>query len=105
MRLFVYGTLLDDPTIGPGVPAMLNGWRRVGLRGTRYPTLRRERRGSVAGAIIDVPAQVLARLAAYEGPAYRLRRLVVRTDSGKIAAFAWVAAGATRRSWSPRQRV
>jgi gamma-glutamylcyclotransferase (GGCT)/AIG2-like uncharacterized protein YtfP len=99
MRLFLYGTLLDDHRLGPSVPATLMGWRRVALRGTRYPTLRRDRRGAVVGAVVDVPAPMLRRLVAYEGPAYRLARVVVRTASGKTAAYAWIAPGGTRRPW------
>lgn len=99
MRLFLYGPLLGDHRLGPSVPATLMGWRRVVLRGTRYQTLRRERRGAVAGAVVDVPAPMLRRLVAYEGPAYRLTRVVVRTASGKTAAYAWIAPGGTRRPW------
>jgi gamma-glutamylcyclotransferase (GGCT)/AIG2-like uncharacterized protein YtfP len=99
MRLFLYGTLLGDRRLGPSAPAILMGWRRVGLRGTRYPTLRRDRQGAVSGAVVNVPAAVLRRLVAYEGPAYRLARVVVRTASGKTAAYAWIAPGGTRRPW------
>ena len=82
-----------------GTPATLTGWRRVVLRGTRYPTLRRDRRGAVSGAVVKVPAPVLRRLVAYEGPAYRLVRVVVQTPNGKTAANAWIAPGGTRRPW------
>lgn len=99
MRLFVYGTLLGDARLGPRVPATLSGWRRVGLRGTRYPTLRRDRNGRVSGAVVDVPARTLAQLAVYEGPSYRLTRVVVATAKRKTAAHAWVAPGATHRPW------
>ncbi len=99
MRLFVYGTLLGDRRLGAGAPALLLGWRRVVLRGTRYPTLRRDRGGSVAGAVVDASARVLGQLAAYEGPRYRLTRVVVQTTRGKTAARAWIAPGGTRRPW------
>lgn len=99
MRLFLYGTLLGDRRLGVGTPATLTGWRRVVLRGTRYPTLRRDRSGAVSGAVVKVPAPVLRRLIAYEGPAYRLVRVVVQTASGKTAAYAWIAPGGTRRPW------
>jgi gamma-glutamylcyclotransferase (GGCT)/AIG2-like uncharacterized protein YtfP len=99
MRLFLYGTLLGDPRVGPSAPASLTGWRRVALRGTRYPTLRRDRQGAVTGAVVDVSAPVLRRLIAYEGPVYRLARVVVQTASGKTAAYAWIAPGGTRRPW------
>jgi gamma-glutamylcyclotransferase (GGCT)/AIG2-like uncharacterized protein YtfP len=99
MRLFLYGTLLGERRLGPSVPATLTGWRRVTLRGTPYPTLRRARGGAVSGAVVDVPAPVLRRLVAYEGPTYRLARVVVQTASGKTAARAWIAPGGTRRPW------
>jgi gamma-glutamylcyclotransferase (GGCT)/AIG2-like uncharacterized protein YtfP len=69
------------------------------LRGTSYPTLRRKRDGSVCGVVVDVPARVLGRLVAYEGPRYRLTRVVVRTEAGKTTAYAWIAPGGTRRPW------
>jgi gamma-glutamylcyclotransferase (GGCT)/AIG2-like uncharacterized protein YtfP len=99
LRLFIYGTLLGDQRLGGGTPATLKGWRRVRLRGTRYPTLRRDRTGDVAGTVVDVPARLLGRLVAYEGPRYRLTRVVVRTPKGNTAAHAWIAPGGTRRPW------
>jgi len=99
MRLFVYGTLLGDRRLGSATPATLNGWQRVGMRGMRYPTLRRQRSGAVSGAVVDVPARTLAWLIAYEGPTYRLMRVMVQTDGRKTAAFAWVAREATNRHW------
>jgi len=107
--LFLYGTLLDAATLSQRsgnaalaarlVPATLLGWQRVALRGGRYPTLRRQRSGSIQGALVTLPAQALARLAAYEGTAYRLTRVVVWTANRKTAARAWIAAAATRRPW------
>jgi len=127
MRLFVYGTLLHAGTLASRgghinlparmLPAGLPGWRRVALRGERYPTLRRQRAGptlrrqragptlrrqragTVRGAVVTVPARALARLAAYEGPAYRLTRVVVVTPNGKTAVHAWIAPGGTRSLW------
>lgn len=105
VRLFLYGTLLDPATLAafagralPGVPAVLPGWRRVALPGGRWPTLRRGR-GSVSGAVVSVGGAALARLAAYEGPAYRLTPVVVRTARGTMPARAWIAPGGTGRAW------
>ena len=108
-RVFLYGTLLDRTTLAARsgdlalaartAHAALAGWRRVALRGTRYPTLRRHRATRVCGVIVDVPARALARLAAYEGPRYRLRRVVVQTTKRKSPAFAWIASAGTRRNW------
>ena len=109
MRLFLYGTLLDADMLSSRgghadlgaqlVPATLHGWQRVALRRARYPTLRRHRTGVVRGALLDAPSRVLARLAAYEGPAYRLTRVVVQTANGKTAAHTWIAPGGTCRPW------
>ena len=109
MRLFLYGTLLD-PTVwarragvaGCTTLATLRGWRRVYLRASPYPTLRRG--GSVAGQVRDVSAATLRRLTAYEGPRYRLTRVVVTTTRGNTAAWTWIAAAATRRPWEERHR-
>jgi hypothetical protein len=79
--------------------AELAGWRRVRLRGSRYPTLRRARGGRVAGALVDVPARAMARLAAYEGPRYRLTRQVVHDGRRAVPASVWVADAATSRGW------
>jgi gamma-glutamylcyclotransferase (GGCT)/AIG2-like uncharacterized protein YtfP len=100
MRLFIYGTLLGDHMLtGPQTRATLTGWRRVVLRRTPYPTLRRDRAATVSGIVVDVPSRTLAQLGAYEGPAYRMTRVVVDTPNGKTAAHAWIAPGGTRRPW------
>ena len=49
--------------------------------------------------VVDVPAVAAARLAAYEGDAYRLVPVVVTTASGNTAAHVWIAPGGTRRPW------
>jgi gamma-glutamylcyclotransferase (GGCT)/AIG2-like uncharacterized protein YtfP len=106
MRLFLYGTLLSPARLarhaGPGLtptPATLRAHRRVHLRGTPYPTLTPAFRAHTTGAIVDVPAQALRRLKAYEGDRYRLTRVAVTTARGQTAAFAWIAPAATRRPW------
>ena len=122
MRIFVYGTLLDTTALArragqpgqPGLaarprPALLAGYRRVTLRLSRYPTLRRDLAHVTDGAVLDITAAAYRRLAAYEGPRYRLRRLRVGTLAGsrmapRLApslAWVWIAAGATRRDWPP----
>ena len=97
MRLFVYGTLLGR--LRGAEAARLDGWSRVGLRGTRYPTLRRCFRAVVAGEIATVGAAELRRLMAYEGPRYRLARVAVATAHGNTGAFAWISAERARRPW------
>jgi gamma-glutamylcyclotransferase (GGCT)/AIG2-like uncharacterized protein YtfP len=110
VRLFVYGTLLDTRRLtrfaGRAVvpfPAELTGWRRVALRGTPYPTLRRGR-GMVAGGLIVADAALLRRLSIYEGARYSLVPVAVRAlrdeTARPVRAFAWIACGATRRAWN-----
>jgi hypothetical protein len=81
------------------LPCSLPGWRRVALRGTRYPTLRRAA-GHVAGAAFIADAKTLRRLSAYEGPRYSLHRVTVRAEGRPLAAHAWIALAATPRPWS-----
>jgi gamma-glutamylcyclotransferase (GGCT)/AIG2-like uncharacterized protein YtfP len=109
MRLFLYGTLLDPAELASrggqaelavrSLQATLHGWRRVSVRGGRYPTLCRSRTGLVHGALVDVPARALGRLTAYEGPAYRLMRVVVATARGNAAAYTWIAPARSSRPW------
>ncbi len=105
MRLFLYGTLLEPARLARCVgrtvrlvPARLRGWRRVAMKGGRYPTLVRAR-GGVAGAVAVVDAAGLRRLMAYEGPLYDLRRLAVRAGRGNSVAGVWIARAAARREW------
>ncbi len=112
MILFVYGTLLDPAVLArvsmePGLverlrPARLDGWRRVFLRGTPYPTLLPAVGGVVEGAVLRVGAAALARLSAYEGSAYALTSLRVVTARGALRARAWIAPpwrADRRRDW------
>jgi hypothetical protein len=62
----------------------------------------RARGGAVHGGLLVVPARSLARLAAYEGAAYRLMRVVVATPTGKTAAHTWIAPGGTRLPWNAK---
>ena len=105
MRLFLYGTLLDPARMArctgrevAMAPAMLRGWKRVAMRGGRYPTLVRAR-AAVRGAVAVVDAAALRRLSAYEGPLYYLRRVAVRTARGNTVAGVWIARAATKRPW------
>jgi gamma-glutamylcyclotransferase (GGCT)/AIG2-like uncharacterized protein YtfP len=99
--LFVYGTLLDpriltrvsaDPRLVRRLrPARLDGWRRVFLRGTPYPTVVPAVGDTVKGAVLRVGDAALARLSAYEGSAYALVPLTVSTAGGALRAHAWIA--------------
>jgi gamma-glutamylcyclotransferase (GGCT)/AIG2-like uncharacterized protein YtfP len=110
--IFIYGTLLDPrifarfagrAPLRRALPARLAGWRRVGLRGTPYPTLARGP-GEVAGLLLPrlAPA-AFARLSAYEGACYALAPVRVATPRGARRARAWIAADwrATSRNWDP----
>ncbi|CAH0258281.1 hypothetical protein ROS9278_03329 [Roseomonas sp. CECT 9278] len=101
MILFVYGTLLDAGVLTrvggeAGLarrlrPARLDGWRRVVLRGTPYPTLLPAAGAVVAGAVLRVGAAAFARLCAYEGSAYGLVPVRVVTARGGLRARCWIA--------------
>ncbi len=89
MRFFFYGSLLDpDVTalvlgrrLPPGafVPASLPGHSRRRAKGVSYPIVVRDPRGEVAGAIVGgLSVRDVTRLAAYEGPRYRIAPLKVR---------------------------
>ena len=109
MRLFLYGSLLAPGALArrsgyPRLPARLcaatlEGWQRVGQAGSAWPTLRRARGARTEGAVLDLPAEATRRLSAWEGPDYRLTRVVADTPRGKTAALAWIAPGATDRPW------
>src|SRR4051812_22635691 len=117
MILFLYGTLLD-----PGVlarqsgeagltrrlrPARLEGWARVTLRGTPYPTLVPCPGAVTPGAVLRAGPAAHRGLARYEGPEYRLVPLRVTAARGPLRARAWVAprwrAGPT--AWLPGNRA
>lgn len=89
MRFFFYGTLLDrDVTAlvlgrrlpaSAFIPAVLPGWSRWRVQGGSYPVSIPDRKGEVGGAIVGgLSARDVARLAAYEGPGYRVSPLKVR---------------------------
>jgi gamma-glutamylcyclotransferase (GGCT)/AIG2-like uncharacterized protein YtfP len=107
MHLFIYGTLLDLGLLSrllgrPAMvqPAVLEGWRRVRLRGTPYPTLV-PARDEVWGGLIFADAPALRRLHRYEGPRYRLVPVRPRVTGSRAVtpAYAWIAKGATIRVW------
>jgi len=111
MQLFLYGTLLDPRTLARSAgepalasrlrPAVLRGWQRVRARNSRYPTLARDPDGKVQGAVLSVPAAACRRLQAYEGPDYRLVRVLAETRGKPVPALAWIASSASRRAWRP----
>ena len=89
MRFFFYGTLLDrDVTalvlgrrLPPAAfaPAVLPGHARRRIKGGSYPIAVRDPKSEVTGATVGgLSARDVARLAAYEGPRYRIAPLKVR---------------------------
>jgi hypothetical protein len=95
MRFFFYGTLLDrDVTalvlgrrLPPGafVPATLPGHSRRRAKGVSYPVVIRDPRGEAPGAVVSgLSPRDVARLAAYEGPRYRIARLRVRSRGALV---------------------
>jgi hypothetical protein len=89
MRFFFYGTLLDRDVarlvLGRRLPpqaytkAALPGHARRRVGGASYPIVVRDPRSEVAGAVVGgLSARDVARLAAYEGPRYRIAPLMVR---------------------------
>ncbi|HKV16894.1 MAG TPA: gamma-glutamylcyclotransferase family protein [Reyranella sp.] len=91
MRFFFYGTLLDrDVTalvlgrrLAPQafLPARLHGYARYRAKGVTYPIIVRDPNGSVPGAVVGGLSSLdVSRLAAYEGPRYRIASLAVEMN-------------------------
>ncbi len=110
INLFLYGTLLDNrlraAIIGRAwpdcIPATLRGFRRERVAGTRYPTLRPHSQGRVDGLLMThVDPKTRARLAAYEGTAYRLKSCLVFASGMSINAYSYVTTigRATGEDW------
>jgi len=110
MWIFVYGSLLDagllahragEPRLsGLMRPALLAKYRRVRLRHSYYPTLRRDPGHAVEGKLVRLNADALRRLSAWEGPRYHLCHRTVGTRGGPVRAGVWIAPGATARPWA-----
>ena len=88
-QFFFYGTLLDPDVMALVVgrrlapsafaPAILAGHARRRAKGMTYPIVVRAPSEEVHGAVVGgLTTQDVARLAAYEGPGYRIARLKVR---------------------------
>jgi hypothetical protein len=114
MKLFLYGTLADPVALGycagrpvktAPLPASLPGFRRVLLRGARYPTLRRAPGGQVPGVVVRVTADMLMRLQNYESVRYRQVHVLLRTSAGPARARCFVGDAATSVDWVPDERI
>lgn len=114
MKLFVYGTLADPEALGRcagrplktmPLPAELHGFRRVRLRGARYPTLRRAPGALVQGVIIQVSADMLVRLQAYELVRYQQVHVRLHSATGPHRARCFVGDAATHIDWVPDEKI
>ncbi len=108
MKLFLYGTLTEPTGFGrcagtpvrhAPVPAILHGYERVALRGTRYPTLRRAPRAAVHGVIMRVNANMMMRLQNYESSRYRQIPVQLRTPYGRQRALCFMGDAPTKIAW------
>jgi hypothetical protein len=94
-RFFFYGTLLDPDVMAlvigrrlpPSafVPAILPRHSRRRAKGATYPVVVRAMADRVRGVMVaGLTSRDVGRLAAYEGPGYRIARLKVRVG-GELA--------------------
>ena len=115
-NFFFYGTLTDRPTLVHVLgrplpaeslsPARLDGFRRVHLGGSPYPTLAAAPGQSTAGLLVQgINRAMRAKLERYEGPLYALIEVtVVVPGEGPVRASAFVARMADKvsdRPWIP----
>jgi len=114
VKLFLYGTLADPvglgrcagkPLLRAPLPAQLAGFRRVLLRGARYPTLVRAPGHHVPGIIARVNADMLVRLQAYESTRYRQVVVRLHTPHGPQRARCFMGDAATRIAWAPNEKI
>lgn len=90
-NLFVYGTLMHPAVMAAtggissaALAATLQGYRRLPLRGERYPAMVECQGGSVPGMLYrDVPTAAWRRLDEYEGAMYRRDKVVVELADGR----------------------
>ncbi len=101
MQFFFYGTLMDPDVLravlGPAAvafvePAVLRGWRRVGLVGATYPVAVRAGRASQVDGVLawGIDARGRERLIAYEGDSYFMMRLPIEVRGKTVRAFVFV---------------
>lgn len=105
VRLRVFGAHLDEASLAP---AVLEGWRRVYMRGRTYPVVTPVRYGRVegllAGALTPAAVRLLRR---FESDEYREAALPVLTPAGAaVEARVFVALRpgfASGRAWTPEE--
>ncbi|HYM90017.1 MAG TPA: gamma-glutamylcyclotransferase family protein [bacterium] len=104
-RLFVYGTLRNDTVVQGllghrlfGRPAVLRGYHREVDPAIGYPVILPRAGATVAGKVLDVDADALAILDAYEGARYRRIIVQVETLEGRLLdAYVYVPAALPAR--------
>jgi hypothetical protein len=108
-NFYAYGTL-QEPSILElivgrslvGVPAVLQGHARFGLRDKVYPAIVAQTGGRVRGLLYSgVTASELERLDEYEGPLYERRELLVMCSGTPARAFTYVLGDRHRHLLSP----
>jgi gamma-glutamylcyclotransferase (GGCT)/AIG2-like uncharacterized protein YtfP len=107
-NVFTYGTLLLAEVMEAvagrrfaSVPARLDGFERVRVRGAVYPGARAAE-ASIDGVLwLDVDEASLARLDRFEGDTYERRHLVVGTADGPRDAQAYVVPPANEHLLEP----
>lgn len=103
MRFFFYGTLMDadvrDSVLGRSdaaaliEPAVLEGYRRVPVRGRTYPVALPRRGHRVDGILArGLSAADFSRLTLFEGDEYRPTECTVSLKSGRVVS-AWTYVG------------
>ncbi len=114
MKLFLYGTLAEPRGLGrcAGKPlactplaATLPGFKRVRLRGARYPTLRRAPGHAVQGVVARVNADMMVRLQNYESSRYRQISVRLHTAHGPVRARCFLGDAPTGVAWVPDERI
>ena len=112
--VFTYGSLMyaavwEQVVCGRyrSEPALLDGYRRLNVLGDTYPALTPGPGSSVAGTLyLDVVANDLQRLDAFEGVEYRRAEVTVQRRDGTRAGadvYLWIAAqGLGDREWDPQ---
>jgi hypothetical protein len=113
MRLFFFGSLMDldvlevilDRPVPPAevVPARLDGYQRVRVRGETYPMLVPHPGSSVAGmAVGPLRPPELARVQYFEGGEYALAaHAVTAADGTRLEAFLFHAASHLQHDGTP----
>jgi hypothetical protein len=114
---FFYGTLLDRELLclvaGQAIDprairqAVLAGYWRTGVIGRGYPILMRRLGSKVEGILVfGLGRRARTRLAAYEGPNYRLTPFAVTSGGAPVQALVFMFAGfgaglrSDLRAWS-----